>query len=303
MRHIALYLFALIAFTSCKKSGIIQHRLRFTNEAIDDGAGKTADDPVYTQFGPLITTLTPYKFTSKLNILAYQDDLEPAGSGANTHSISYIDGHDNDPNYQIFLDVDFSNNQEVTAEPILYGTDIRDGIFEQKEVPMNYFLFVPYYYYLEVELPIQYKDTFLMNLPGDGVTYDAQTGKLLLKCSEARLLDLVYPESNRKPTGIVFGGTDSTYIHNPQGLPDVPGCPFSGSICNVPFIRSHRYTPFTVTMPDGGESIEMFSTISFITDDLIQIYAGNDGVAYTRDDVFVYAPNYWERVVARLEVR
>lgn len=303
MKYIAISLLFLIGFSSCKKSGIIQHRLRFTNEAIEHGAGKTTADSVYNQFGPLVTTLTPYKFTSKLNILAYQDDLEPAGSGANTHMISYIDGHDNDPTYQIFLDVDFSNNQEVTAEPILYGTDIRDGIYEQKEVPMNYFLFVPYYYYLEVELPIQYKDTFLVNLPGDGVTYDALTGKLLLKCNEQRMFNMVYPDNHLKPSGIVFGGTDSTYIHNPLGLPDVPGCPFGGSICNVPFIRSHRYTPFTVTMPDGGETIEMFSTISFITDDLIQIYAGNDGVAYTHDDVFVYAPNYWERVVARLEVR
>jgi hypothetical protein len=47
----------------------------------------------------------------------------------------------------------------------------------------------------------------------------------------------------------------------------------------------------------------VFSAISFITDDLIQVYAGNDGVAYTGDDVFVYPPRYWERVVARLEVR
>lgn len=54
---------------------------------------------------------------------------------------------------------------------------------------------------------------------------------------------------------------------------------------------------------DDVVCIEMYSTISFITDDLIQVYAGNNCVAYTGDDVFVYPPRYWERVVARLEVR
>jgi len=83
----------------------------------------------------------------------------------------------------------------------------------------------------------------------------------------------------------------------------VPGCPFGGLLCNRPFIRSHRYTLITVTMPEASESIEMYSAISFINDDLIQVYAGNDGVAYTGDDMFSYAPRYWERVVVRLELR
>lgn len=274
--------------------------MRFTNESIPE-AGKMAEDTIYTQFGPLVTTLTPYKFTSKLNILTYQDNFNYTDPG--THMISYIDGHDNDPNYQIHLDVDFSNNQEVVAEPILYGTDLRDGIYEQSEVTMNYFVFVPYYYYQEVELPMQYKDVFLQNLAGDAVTYDAATDRVLMKCYEQRLFDLIYPQNDLKPSGIVFGGVDSTYVHNPQGLSGVSGCPFGSATCQMPFIRSHRFTPITVAMPDDGETIEMYSTISFITDDLIHVYAGNDGLAYTSDDVFVYAPTYWERVVARLEVR
>jgi hypothetical protein len=302
MKYFGIFLFILLGLSSCKKSGIIQHRLKFTNATIDEGSGKTSEDSVYTQFGPLVTTLTPYMFKSKLNILAYQDNLESAGSNSSTHMISYIDGHDNDPNYQLYLDVDFSNNQEVTAEPILYGNDLRDGVYEQDEVTMNYFMFMPYYYYQEVELPIGYQNVFLQNLASDAVTYDAGTNRLLLKCNEIRLLDMLYPE-NLRPSGIVFGGTDSTYIHNPQGLPDVSGCPFAGPICNRPFIRSHRYSPIIVTMPNGGETIEMFSTISFTPDNLIQVYAGSDGLSYTSDDVFVYAPRYWERVVARLEIR
>jgi hypothetical protein len=304
MKYIVILLFVLFGLTSCKKSGVINHRLRFTNTELEEGAGKVAADTFHAQFGTLITTVTPYSFTSKLNILAYQDDLEPAGSGADTRSISYIDGHDNDPNYQIFLDVDFSNNQEFTAEPILYGTDIRDGIFEQDEVTMNHFVFVPYHITLSFVMPLEYKDVqFELQELNTLKNYDPLLNRVTLTCNDRLLTLPLYGQQFLIPAGYVFGGTDSTYIHNPQALPNLPGCPFSGLLCNNPFIRSSHYTPVTVTMPDGGESIEMFSTVSFNSDNLVQIYAGNDGVAYTGDDVFVYAPKYWERVVTRLEVR
>jgi hypothetical protein len=303
MKNLLPFLALTVLASSCEEAGKINHRLRFTNEGIPV-SGKTSEDSLYTQFGPLITTLTPYVFRSKLNILAYQDDLESAGPNSTTHMISYIDGHDNDPNYQIFLDVDFSNNQEVVAEPILYGTDIRDGIFEQREVTMSYFMFVPYHITQSFVLPLEYKDVqFAWQDMNTCRNYDSLLNRVTFTCSERLLTMPLYGQNNLIPAGYVFGGTDSTYIHNPEALPGVPGCPFGGSLCNNPFIRSSYYTPVTVTMPDDGESIEMFSTISFNSNNLIQIYAGNDGVAYTGDDVFVYAPKYWERVVARLEVR
>jgi len=36
---------------------------------------------------------------------------------------------------------------------------------------------------------------------------------------------------------------------------------------------------------------------------LIQVYAGADEVAYTNDDVFVYAPSFWERLNVKLEIK
>ena len=68
-------------------------------------------------------------------------------------------------------------------------------------------------------------------------------------------------------------------------------------------IRSHQFTSLTVTMPEPDETIRMYSTVSFNTDNLIQVYAGRDNTPYTQDDVFTYAPNYWERLKVRLEVR
>jgi hypothetical protein len=32
-------------------------------------------------------------------------------------------------------------------------------------------------------------------------------------------------------------------------------------------------------------------------------YAGNDNIPYTFDDWFTYAPNFWERINVRLEIR
>ncbi len=67
-------------------------------------------------------------------------------------------------------------------------------------------------------------------------------------------------------------------------------------------VRSDKYEPVTVVMPSDGESIEMYSIISFDTGNLNQINAAMDDIAYTNDDIFVFAPNYWERVKIRLEI-
>ena len=52
----------------------------------------------------------------------------------------------------------------------------------------------------------------------------------------------------------------------------------------------------------GGKTIEMVSEISFDTENLIQIYAGQDNIPYTSDGIFLFAPNYWERLIVKLEV-
>lgn len=157
-------------------------------------------------------------------IMNYQDYWDYRDKA--THMISYIDGHDNDPRYEIALYADFSNNQEVAITPILCSTNLIGGIFKQKEVTFNYFNFVPSYLYHEVDLPVQYNNISLAQFNGRlnvEYTYDSVKG--------------------------------------------------------------------------------MFSTISFDTQNLIQIYAGIDNIPYSSDDIFVYAPNYWERVIVKLEIK
>jgi hypothetical protein len=96
----------------------------------------------------------------------------------------------------------------------------------------------------------------------------------------------------------VFGSTDSTYIfyekniHN-QSINNPIGQ--SGYI-----IRSNAYDPFSLGNMSGGQTKKISGIITFNTTNLIQIYAGKDNIPYTSDDIFVYAPKFWERLSVNL---
>lgn len=283
------------------KAGKIDYKVKYTTDKSPVKSVKTSPDNTYTQFGTYITSLTPDIFTSKINIMMYLDKWEQSDNS--THMISYVDGHDNDPNYEIATYADFSGNQEVSIDPILYSTDIWKGIFKQKEITFNYFYFVPYYFTQDFKVPVQYGEKNLFNLGGDAIySFDASTGKRRSKVNHNPFVNAIYTQTNHIPFSFVFGNTDSTFIFNKECVNVAPSenHPFGGS---YPVIRSNKYTPITVRMPLDGESIIMYSTVSFDTENLIQVYAGNDNIPYTSDDIFVYAPNYWERLNVKLEIR
>ncbi|MGE5457272.1 MAG: hypothetical protein ACM3RX_02845 [Methanococcaceae archaeon] len=73
-------------------------------------------------------------------------------------------------------------------------------------------------------------------------------------------------------------------------------------VCII-LIRSHKYNNMIHNSPAEGETIVMNGTLSFDTRNLIQICTGSDRIPYTGDDVFVYAPNFWERIYSKLEVK
>lgn len=308
MKKTFYFLFIAGLMLGCSKdrnTGTIRHIVQYTTEKANLKFAGINLEVGYTQFGDYITSVTPYKFTSKINIMCYQDNWDLSGSS--THMISYVDGHDNDPRYEIATYADFSNNQEVEITPILYSTDMRDGVFEQKEVTFTYFNFCPYYLYQEVEIPIQYKDITIdqfneyYNEP-----YHCDSVKFgnILKIKHIPFITRLFQYGNGYPWAYVFGNTDSTYIFNKEGntVPSSENWPFGESTRN-PIVRSNRYVAKTVTMPLSGETIDMVSTISFDTQDLIQIYAGQDNIPYTSDDIFLYAPNYWERLNVKLEIK
>ena len=308
MKTTFYFLITAVLLLGCDKdrvNGDIRHRVQYTTAKTDMKAVAINTDNRYTQFGDYITSITPYKFTSKINIMCYQDNWD--FTDKSTHMISYVDGHDNDPRYEIATYADFSNNQEVEITPILYGTDMRDGMFEQKEVTFTYFNFCPYYLYQEVEIPIQYKDIILNQFNefyNEPYSCDSVKFGNILKIKHVPFISRLFQYGNGYPYAYVFGNTDSTFVYNKEGntVPNSEHWPFGGSTMN-PIIRSNKYIAKTVNMPTGGETIEMASTISFDTENLIQIYAGHDNVPYTSDDIFLYAPNYWERLLVKLDIK
>ena len=294
-RQILLFTLAFLVFSSCKKGGNITHQIVYTT---DKNAFRMlgGTDTTHEGFGAYITSITPSAFKAKMNIMAYQDFWN------SEHMISYIDGHDNDPRFEIALYADFTGNAEVKPTPILYSTDMWDGVFKQKQVTLNYFIFVPYYINVDFYLPPAYTGKQLNQFT---TTYDSIQKRMFCKTTEFALIKDLYAQNAKVPGGFAFGNTDSTFIFNKEGfsLEDGPDKPFGGPNYTQPIIRSNHYTPTTITMPDGGETIEMISTLSYNTEGIIQVYAGKDNVAYTQDDVFVYAPRYWERLKVKLETR
>lgn len=297
--------FLLLGCDKDKVNGNIRHRVQYTTAKTDLKTAANPTDSRYTQFGDYIKSVTPYKFTSKINIMCYQDNWD--NSANDSHMISYVDGHDNDPRYEIATYADFSNNQEVEITPILYSSDMMDGVFKQKEVTFEYFNFCPYYLYQEVEIPIQYKDITINQFNesyNERYYNDSVKSGNILKIKHIPFITRLFPYGNGYPWAYVFGNTDSTFVYNKEGkaVPNSEHWPFGGSTIN-PIIRSNKYIAKTVTMPTGGNTIEMVSKISFDTENLIQIYAGQDNIPYTSDDIFLYAPNYWERLLVKLEIK
>ncbi len=171
----------------------------------------------------------------------------------------------------------------------------------EEEVYFKYLLFVPYHFTQEFEVPAEYGSQNIIGQNGTYIT-DPSTGKRFITINHQPFLEHIFGYPNRQPWGYFFGNTDSTFVFNREcaTVPKSENHPNGGG---NPMIRSNKIIPFTLMRPEPGESIEMFSTISFNTDNLIQVYAGQDNLPYTQDDVFVYAPNYWERLRISLEIR
>ena len=133
---------------------------------------------------------------------------------------------------------------------------------------------VSYHFEQEFEVPALYGD---QNIMGNNGTYtvDSVTGNRLIRINHQPFLEPIFGYPDHQPFGYFFGNTDSTFIFNREcaQVPPSENHPNGGS---QPMIRSNHFTPVTVKMPLDGGTIEMYSTISFDTENLIQVYAGRD---------------------------
>jgi len=304
------FLFFVIAgaLIACKKNngpGTVLYKVQYTNDA---SVFKTKQaDSLHSGFGDYITSITPHHFAASINMMGMQNDTNPQDN--TTTLLSFI----MDNGQSMIMpepQADFSNNQEVEFSP-----EIQHQYTAGQEINFLYFYFVPYYIYQELTLPAEYEnisinqfnETYNINYFGIGQEQyycDSVKTGTTLKIKYIPFITRLHPYPAGYPQAIVFGNCDSTFIYNAEGnlTQNSVDHPFPGGSHSCS-IRSNKYESPTITIPENGETLTLHTTVGFDTENLIQVYAGADNIAYTADDIFVYAPRYWERIVAKLEVR
>ena len=303
-----IFLFVLILASCRKEVGMVHYKIKFTTSEIDVNntkslkSTKSVSGDLYPDFGTYITSLTPTLFTVKIWTIGYCDTLMVQNSNS-AQLLQYIDQNpDHLPMDDPSRFVDFSNNITVSFNnPVVFGR-LRDGILEDKSIDFKYFFFMPYYLYQEIPLPAEYEGVPLNSwLQQDNAVVENN----ILKTKHSPLIRPIFP--NQPPTFetyFYFGNTDSTFVVNPdheEVLTSVDN-PVIFPSTRALIIRSNRYVSTTYHAPDAGETLTMNGIVSFNTTNLIQVYAGADNIPYTMDDVFVYAPEFWERVSSRLDI-
>lgn len=265
---------------------------------------KTKSDTLYTQFGDYITSISPTVFIGKfLDMRLHNWDQN--GTIWN-YGFNIIDN--NTPLDSSNRLADFSSNATVS-----FNLD-PNAIPPGANLSYNIFVFISLFFYQEFELPAQYDTVALLpyldfgsnNILNnfDGYWIGGNRTGLLIKGSSdpliAPIFDSTWTGFNGSfppmPKTFVLGSSDSTYMYfsnisgqSAQSIDNPLG--ESGYI-----IRSNAYNTITLSTVMNGETKTVNGSMTFDTHSLIQIYRGADNIPYTSDDIFVYAPNFWERL-------
>lgn len=305
MKKLLVILILISLFLACKKeeSGTMYFKMKYTTQTLPTKS-KLSADTLYTGFGDYITSLTPTRFLGKFSMTGFQDTYNNMDN--NTKMLLFIDG--NQPANDPARFADFSNNAEVSFSPNLRGIQDDHGLFSSEQINFIYFFFGVEYFYQEVELPQQYANVNLSMFNGSFCNHqywsDSVKVNNILKIEHFPLICRIFNVTNGWPCSYVFGNCDSTFIFNTEAnnVQNSVNWPFGGSTI-LQIIRSNKYKTVTINTPGPGETVEMISTLGFDIQNLIQVYAGADNIPYNSDDIFIYAPNYWERIRVNLEIK
>ena len=308
MKKLLLIISLLFIFFGCRKEGgklicTMKYKLSNENKTYNKTQNNTKSaaeikSEYYTQFGDFITSITPDRFLGKFLHLRlsnrFLDEWEC--------NIDLFDNHLGISDLRRLAD--FSNNSTVTFTP--------EDVNIRKDAYLHYFMVICLFWYQEFQLPEEYENIHIQHLPlyglrdnFNGVDMGGEKYGTFIKADDlgfsSPVFNPVWPEDDyRGPGGKnhYFGNTDSTFVFYDENNVRTVDNPMGqkGYI-----IRSNKYTPTTIRKIPDGETKTIQGTMSFNTTDLIHIYAGVDNIPYTSDDVFVYAPRYWERISVHLE--
>ncbi|MGE5458397.1 MAG: hypothetical protein ACM3RX_08585 [Methanococcaceae archaeon] len=325
MKKLVFILIIVLLMPSCEKRiGTVIYKMKFTtdkialssksgtydvtNDKIAIKGSKSVPDNVYTQFGDYITSLTPTKFTANVWSLGYQDRVCVPGTNE-ANSLEYVNQEYNctaclKPENHPDRYVDFSGNTEINVTPGFGGNINKERTaFQNEQVDFIYFYFIPYYLYQEVELPSQYAGVRIDMFQPDQQDSPVIEGNVL-KVKHKQMLHKMYPNAHIwDRIHFIFGNCESTFVVNPNGeaVPLSDNNPTLNINESNLIIRSNKYHNAIYKKPSGEETVVMNGVLSFDTNGLIQVYAGADNIPYTSDDIFVYAPKFWERLSSSLE--
>lgn len=264
----------------------------------------------YTQFGDYITSVTPNKFLIKFLSLKLCSTWENQNNNLEIIDNNKLDWTSTD------RIADFSSNSSVSIAI--------DGKVST-DLDMIYLFSVPMFYYQEFELPQQYSrftidmagpnNLACLTFGGNNIDYPAANDGIggikegcIVKGSNNPFMSPIFDEHwtdiildgfpgnlPEWPKTIVLGNTDSTFIYSSNGTSKDDPLGTKGLI-----IRSNKFNSITLKAIPEGEMRTITGIMTYDINDLIQIYAGKDNIPYTYDDVFVYAPRFWERISVSL---
>ena len=302
----AICLLILVSFVfGCKKEGgTILYNISYTDSGNPSAFVKNSSEPAkgatdiyYTQFGSFITSITPVKFTAQFEDMRLLDENLLDNGG---HNLQLIDNNTDPADPQHFAD--FTNKNTVTVIPKLGGYVGHDGLFVDKEINFLYFFFRLDNFYQEFELPVEYRTIDLTQLDSYiGVDGNSKVENIL-KFKHFPFIELLFESGRGMLSTYVFGNTNTTTLFYPLEYNPPKGSPL-GMLRDNFSVWSEKYDPFILYSPLEGETKTINTVISFDCEDLIQVYAGKDNLPYTRDDVIVYAPNFWERISIAISAR
>lgn len=307
------YCLVIIFLSGCskKEGGKLVWNMTYSltnEESTINHAKSAAISDRYTQFGDYITSVTPNVFIAKFL------DLRLCSTWENQNNNLEIIDNNKFPWSSTDRIADFSNNKTVNIQV--------SGNFA-KDISMIYLVSTPMFYYQEFNLPEQYVNFIIedgiddrphflnyLNFGGSNIDYPTANAGIggqkegrTVKGSDSPLMAPIFDGNwtgfngnfPEMPHTTVFGNTDSTFIFHSSGAGKEDPMGLGGVI-----IRSNKFNPIILHAIPEGETKAVTGTMTFNTTDLIQIYAGKDNLPYTADDIFVYAPRFWERLSVSL---
>lgn len=313
MKKILTLLVIIVYITGCKKDNdnnderFLKLNMKYQSDGkkafINKGLEKSNSDTLYTQFGDHITSISPTVFIGKFLDMRLQNWHN--GGTIWNYGFNIIDN--NVPEYAPTRLANFSSNATVNFNLA------SNSIPASGNSIYNIFVIITMFFYQEFELPTQYNSVAhlpFLDFGNNNIlnSFDGQwiggnrTGLTIKGGSDpflAPVFDSTWAGFNghfpQIPKNIVFGSTDTTYLYyssnsgqNAQSIDNPLGQ--SGYI-----IRSSSFNNITIPSTANDETKTVSGTMTFDSQNLIQIYAGADNIPYTWDDIFVYAPKFWER--------